>query len=119
LRRMRSEREKMLAGELYNALDPELVTARNRARDLCQALNRSREEDAEERRRILKDLFAAGGDTVWMQPPLYCDYGDQPSRSTRRCIHWIPSCVDARSMENRSRSAQTSGSAAERSFFPE
>ena len=31
---MRSEREKMLAGELYNALDPELVTARNRAREL-------------------------------------------------------------------------------------
>jgi maltose O-acetyltransferase len=47
---MRSEREKMLAGELYNALDPELVTARNRARDLCQALNRSREEDVEGRR---------------------------------------------------------------------
>jgi maltose O-acetyltransferase len=75
LHRMRSEREKMLAGELYNALDPELVTARNRARDLCQALNRSREEDAEERRRILQDLFGAGGDTVWMQPPFYCDYG--------------------------------------------
>ena len=75
MRRMRSEREKMLAGELYNALDPELVTARNRARDLCQALNRSREEDVEERRRILQDLFGAGGDTVWMQPPFYCDYG--------------------------------------------
>jgi maltose O-acetyltransferase len=75
LRRMRSEREKMLAGELYNALDTELVTARNHARDLCQALNRSREEDVEERRRILQDLFGAGGDTVWMQPPFYCDYG--------------------------------------------
>jgi maltose O-acetyltransferase len=72
---MRSEREKMLAGELYNALDPELVTARNRARDLCQALNGSREEDVEERRRILQDLFGRGGDTVWMQPPFYCDYG--------------------------------------------
>jgi maltose O-acetyltransferase len=32
---MRSEREKMLAGELYDALDPELVAARNRGRDLC------------------------------------------------------------------------------------
>ena len=75
MRRMRSERQKMLAGELYNALDPELVTARNRARDLCQALNGSREEDVEERRRILQDLFGTGGDTVWMQPPFYCDYG--------------------------------------------
>jgi maltose O-acetyltransferase len=72
---MRSEREKMLAGELYDALDPELVTARNRARDLCRALNRTREEEAEERRRILVDLFGAGGETVWMQPPFYCDYG--------------------------------------------
>ena len=72
---MPSEREKMLAGELYNALDPELVTARNRARDLCQTLNRTREQDVDERRRILADLFGAGGNTVWMQPPFYCDYG--------------------------------------------
>ena len=35
---MRSEREKMLAGELYNALDSELVTARNRARDAIRSL---------------------------------------------------------------------------------
>jgi maltose O-acetyltransferase len=72
---MRSERDKMLAGELYDALDHELVSARNHARDLCQALNQTREEHAEERRRLLTDLFAAGGDTVWMQPPFYCDYG--------------------------------------------
>lgn len=72
---MRSERDKMLAGELYDALDAELVAARNRARGLCQALNRTREEDTDERRDILCDLFGAGGDSVWMQPPFYCDYG--------------------------------------------
>jgi maltose O-acetyltransferase len=72
---MRSEREKMLAGELYDALDPELVAARTRARDLCQALNASREAEQDERRRILCELFGAGGDSVWMQPPFYCDYG--------------------------------------------
>jgi hypothetical protein len=33
---MKTEREKMLAGELHNALDPELVQDRERARDLCQ-----------------------------------------------------------------------------------
>jgi len=73
---MRSEREKMLAGELYNALDPELVVRRTRARDLLQTLNASRESDTEARRAILRDLFGAGGDTVWMQPPFYCDYGE-------------------------------------------
>ena len=72
---MRSETEKMLAGELYDPLDPDLVHARDRARDLCQDLNATREADQETRRRILKDLFGSGGDSVWMQPPFFCDYG--------------------------------------------
>ena len=70
-----SQREKMLAGELYDPLDPELVKARNRARDLCQELNSSRESEQEFRRRILMKLFGKGGDSVWMQPPFFCDYG--------------------------------------------
>ena len=72
---MPTEREKMLAGELYDALDPELVAARARARDLCQALNATREADADARRDVLRALFGRGGDTVWMQPPFHCDYG--------------------------------------------
>ena len=72
---MPTEREKMLAGELYDALDPELVAARARARDLCQTLNATREGESETRRRILRELLGAGGDTVWMQPPFFCDYG--------------------------------------------
>jgi hypothetical protein len=38
-----TERDKMLAGELYDPMDPELVRARDRARDLCQDLNATRE----------------------------------------------------------------------------
>jgi maltose O-acetyltransferase len=72
---MPSEREKMLAGEPYDPLDPELIAGRMRARDLCQTLNATREADQDERRRILRELFGAGGDTVWMQPPFFCDYG--------------------------------------------
>ena len=72
---MRTEKEKMLAGELYDPLDPELVRARERARDLCQDLNATRERDQEARRRILKELFRQGGESVWMQPPFFCDYG--------------------------------------------
>ena len=66
----------MLAGELYDAMDPELVRGRDRARDLCQALNATREAETAERRRILVELFGKGGDSVWMQPPFYCDYGE-------------------------------------------
>lgn len=72
---MKSEKQKMLAGELYDPMDAELVAARERARDLCHALNATRERDREERRRILRELFGSGGDSVWMQPPFYCDYG--------------------------------------------
>jgi maltose O-acetyltransferase len=70
-----TEREKMLAGELYDPMDPELVKARDRARDLCQDLNATRESDRAARRRLLTQLFGRGGDSVWMQPPFFCDYG--------------------------------------------
>jgi maltose O-acetyltransferase len=72
---MRTEHEKMLAGEMYDPMDVELVAGRARARDLCQALNATREAEADERRTILRTLFGKGGDSVWMQPPFFCDYG--------------------------------------------
>jgi maltose O-acetyltransferase len=72
---MSTERQKMLAGEMYDPLDPALVAARARARNLCQDLNATRESDEADRRVILRDLFGTGGETVWMQPPFYCDYG--------------------------------------------
>lgn len=72
---MATEYEKMLAGELYDAMDPELVARRMRARDLCQALNTTSEGEQEKRREILSELFAKGGGSIWMQPPFYCDYG--------------------------------------------
>jgi maltose O-acetyltransferase len=72
---MRTEWEKMLEGELYDALDPELVQARDRARDLCQILNATRESDRDIRRDLLKKIFGKGGETVWLQPPFFCDYG--------------------------------------------
>jgi maltose O-acetyltransferase len=72
---MPREKEKMLAGDLYDPLDPELVRARERARDLCWDLNVTRERDQQVRRSILRELFGQGGDSVWMQPPFFCDYG--------------------------------------------
>ena len=81
----------MLAGELYDPLDTELVTARDRARNLCLALNGTRESQRAERRRILEDLLGAGGDTVWMQPPFHCDYGSNIHLGTRVFFNFI--CV--------------------------
>lgn len=64
----------MLAGELYRALDPELVRERARCRDLCKLLNGSREDEPEARRRIVNELLGAEVDAT-IQPPFYCDYG--------------------------------------------
>ena len=80
---MATEWEKMLAGELYDPVDPELVRARNRARGLCKDLNATREEQVDERQRILRELLGAGGDTVLMQPPFFCDYGTNIRLGTR------------------------------------
>jgi maltose O-acetyltransferase len=73
--RTEGERDKMLAGELYDPMTAELVAARERARSLCQELNATREADASQRRGILRELLGAGGDTVCVQPPFFCDYG--------------------------------------------
>ena len=80
---MPTEREKMLAGELYDPLDAELASARQRARDLCRLLNATPESEEAAQRRILQDIFGSGGDSVWMQPPFYCDYGRNIHLGTR------------------------------------
>ncbi len=72
---MASERNKMLAGELYDPNDPELAEARMIARERCHAINTSAPRDNNLRRGILKELFGSGGDSVWLEPPFRCDYG--------------------------------------------
>lgn len=71
----KTEWEKMLGGELYNAMDPELAAARRSARLLTESLNASRDNEVKKRRKLLKELIPNGGQTVWLQPPFYCDYG--------------------------------------------
>ncbi|WP_256200447.1 sugar O-acetyltransferase [Verrucomicrobium spinosum] len=70
----KTEKEKMLAGELYDALDPELARERERCRNLCKSFNDSRESEVEERRRLVDALLGYPND-AWIQPPFYCDYG--------------------------------------------
>ena len=71
---MKTEKEKMLAGELYDPLDPQLSRERDRCRDLCLLLNVTREDQKEERQRLLAELFGQETD-AWVQPPFFCDYG--------------------------------------------
>jgi maltose O-acetyltransferase len=72
---LRSEKEKMLGGELYDPLDAELSAARRRARLLCKALNDTRDDQPGERARLLRELIPHAGEGVLVEPPFYCDYG--------------------------------------------
>lgn len=72
---MNTETEKMLSGELYDPLAPELVAARNRARSLTRAFNNSSDDQQAERGRLLRELLSACGDDVTIEPPFFCDYG--------------------------------------------
>ena len=115
---MRTERDKMLAGELYDPFDPELAEARIKARDLCQALNATREAEQDERRRLLTALFGAGGEEVWLQPPFFCDYGANILLGKRVCVNFncvVLNCGARGSSANRSPLARMCGSAEPRS----
>jgi maltose O-acetyltransferase len=72
---LNTEKQKMLAGELYNALDPQLVRERRRTRELLRALNDTFAGDESLRGELISDLFASVGKNIWIEPPFYCDYG--------------------------------------------
>jgi maltose O-acetyltransferase len=70
-----TEREKMLAGQLYDASDAELVRMRKRARALMRAYNATTEEQPDERQRLIGELFGRVGARPEIEPPFFCDYG--------------------------------------------
>ena len=72
-----AERDRMLAGECYTYLDPDLMAERERATGLFRHFNLA--EDAAERRRILEQLLGHIGEDSTIQPPFYCTYGQHIS----------------------------------------
>lgn len=69
-----TEKEKMLAGEFYQAFDKELVKERNYAKELCHEFNMIDPTNHEKKREILKELFKTDKN-CWIEPTFYCDYG--------------------------------------------
>ena len=70
-----TEREKMLAGELYDPNDPELLALRRTAHNLCKDYNDTYEDEVEKRAEILKKLLPQAGEGAYLQGPVYFDYG--------------------------------------------
>ncbi|MGE8205081.1 maltose O-acetyltransferase [Heyndrickxia sp. NPDC080065] len=72
---MRTEKEKMILGELYVASDSELVEDRLAARKMTREFNLTLETELEKRTAILKDLFGTIGNSIYIEPSFKCDYG--------------------------------------------
>ncbi|ODR80778.1 acetyltransferase [Haladaptatus sp. W1] len=72
---MVSEKEKMLAGELYDPADPELADERRRARELTRRFNATDETETETREPLVQELFGSTGEQSHVEPPFRCDYG--------------------------------------------
>jgi maltose O-acetyltransferase len=70
-----SEKEKMLAGELYDACDEQLVVERKRARRLCREYNTTTEEEPLQRMEILRQLLGTCPAVTFIEPSFRCDYG--------------------------------------------
>ncbi len=72
---MRTEKEKMLAGELYVAADPELTAERKRTRLLLHRFNVTDYGDEAAYAEIVAALFPNAHPTLAIEPPFFCDYG--------------------------------------------
>ena len=71
----RTEKDKMLAGELYDASDPELQAELAATHRWLARYNAALEASASERRELLLERFAHVGEGAEIRPPSHCDYG--------------------------------------------
>ncbi len=71
-----TEREKMLAGQLYDCGDPELLARWHKAKDLMRDYNRTDSADMEMKEKILTELLGGRGKNLWITAPFYVDYGN-------------------------------------------
>jgi maltose O-acetyltransferase len=84
----RSQRERMLAGDLYIADDPELAADSRRAAKLTERFNTSDPADPQARFAILRELVGSLGNCTNIRPPLRCDYGYQIHIGARTFINY-------------------------------
>ena len=71
-----TEREKMLAGELYDCGDDELIKQWHKAKDLIREYNNCISSDMNTKNKILNTLLGCKGKNLWITAPFFVDYGN-------------------------------------------
>ena len=72
---MKSTKEKMQSGELYDAYVPELVEERNRVKELMHIHNSLSTLNLEEREKIIRDVLGTTGKKFLIEQPFFVEYG--------------------------------------------
>ena len=72
---MKTEKEKMIAGEMYDPMDKQLVEDRIQTRLLLKTLNETAEDNLQQKNHIQQQLIPNASQDLWLQTPFYCDYG--------------------------------------------
>lgn len=71
-----TEKDKMLAGELYDAnYNEDLIKERTKAKDLCYEYNNLKPSESEKRSELIRKLLGSTGESFLIEQPFLCDYG--------------------------------------------
>ncbi|MEU9063570.1 sugar O-acetyltransferase [Streptomyces sp. NPDC048430] len=90
----RTNLERMLAGDLYVADDPEIGRRQQRAMRLAARFQAAYTEDADAARTILAELLDSVGEGVDLRPPLYVDYGSNITIGARTFVNYHLTALD-------------------------
>ena len=89
-----SEKEKMLAGKLYDPSDEELTRLRIKARKLARRYNQTDEDEPEKQRELLRELLPNTAEIPDLQAPVYFDYGFNTSFGKFSGANFNFTCLD-------------------------
>lgn len=84
---MTTEREKMLRGEPFDSRDEGLLATAHRARALVAEFAATASTDGAQRHEILVRLLGGVGEGVWIEPPFFCDYGENRYVGVRTIVN--------------------------------
>jgi len=90
----RSNRERMLAGDLYIADDPESERVAKRAFALTDAYHRAVVADEPGARDLLEQVLGGLGEGAYVKPPLYVDYGENVHIGARTFVNYNLTALD-------------------------
>jgi maltose O-acetyltransferase len=90
----RTNLERMLAGDLYIADDPEIARRQQLAVRLAARYQAAYAEDVDAARPVLAELLGSLGEEAHVRPPLYVDYGSNITIGARTFVNYNLTALD-------------------------